>query len=222
MRLPSWLIMFKVFQSVFTCWSTGVWIKQNDPLRLHLKKNKKTETPVNHPECEPCVCVSHRCALPQEAGLLHPAGPSELLHVLTEVTLSTLGPHAGLAAPAPGPPAPRPPTQRLTARHPRTSQLQNQRQMGSTEVKGQTVSVWHHRDKTVREVLEKDPEKTKMAAWGRAAIFVWVGDQRWSHTHTKGWFLSFEHKCVQLCKCVCVCVSLPGAVLVAIQNVTSR
>ncbi len=75
-----------------------------------------------------CVCVSHRRALSQEAGLLHPAGPSELLHVLAEVTLSTLGPHAGLAAPAPRPPAPRPPAsppaQRLTARHPRTSQLQ--------------------------------------------------------------------------------------------------
>lgn len=74
-----------------------------------------------------CVCVTHRRALSQEAGLLHPAGPSELLHVLTEVTLPTLGPHAGLAAPAPRPPAPCPPAQRLTARHPRTSQLQPDR-----------------------------------------------------------------------------------------------
>lgn len=74
-----------------------------------------------------CVAMeTHRRALPQQAGLLHAAGPSELLHVLAEVTLSALGPHAGLAAPAPRPPAPRPPTQRLTARHPRTSQLQRE------------------------------------------------------------------------------------------------
>lgn len=68
------------------------------------------------------MCVSHRCALSQQAGLLHASGSSELLHVLAEVTLPTLRPHAGLAAAAPRPPASGPPAgpaaQRLTARHP--------------------------------------------------------------------------------------------------------
>lgn len=71
--------------------------------------------------------MSHRCTLSQQAGLLHASRSSKLLHVLTEVTLSALCPHTGLAAPAPRPPASCPPTsppaQRLTARHPRTSQL---------------------------------------------------------------------------------------------------
>lgn len=77
------------------------------------------------------VWWSHRRALSQEAGLLHAAGPSELLHVLAEVALAALRPHAGLAAPAPRPPAPRPPAgppaQRLTARHHRTSQLESEK-----------------------------------------------------------------------------------------------
>lgn len=76
------------------------------------------------------ACVSHRRALSQQAGLLHAAGPSELLHVLAEVTLATLCPHARLAAAASRPPAPcpaaSPPAQRLTARHPLTSQLETE------------------------------------------------------------------------------------------------
>lgn len=89
-----------------------------------------------------CVCVSHRCALSLQAGLLHPPRSAELLHVLTEVTLSALGPHAGLAAPAPGPSAPRPaarpPAQRLTARHPPTSQLHTERERDRETGQNQT------------------------------------------------------------------------------------
>lgn len=115
-----------------------------------------------------CVCMSHRCALSQQAGLLHAAGPSELLHVLAEMTLAALRPHAGLAAPAPRPPAPRPaaspPAQRLTARHPRTSQLQHTHRAGSQWSEGLHMA---------------SPGQT--ASWNKhggtrkpAAIFVWL------------------------------------------------
>lgn len=40
---------------------------------------------------------THRDALPHDAALLHPPRAPELLHVLAEVALSTLGPQAGLA-----------------------------------------------------------------------------------------------------------------------------
>lgn len=48
---------------------------------------------------------THRDALPHYAGLLHAARPSELLHVLAEVTLSTLGPEARFTLSAARPPA---------------------------------------------------------------------------------------------------------------------
>lgn len=49
--------------------------------------------------------LTHRDALSHNAGLLHATRPSELLHVLAEVTLSTLGPEARLALSAACPPA---------------------------------------------------------------------------------------------------------------------
>lgn len=43
--------------------------------------------------CVTCtMLMTHRDTLPHNAGLLHAPRPSELLHVLAEVTLSTLGP----------------------------------------------------------------------------------------------------------------------------------
>lgn len=65
-----------------------------------------------------------RYALSHDAGLLHPAWSTKLLHVLAEVALAALGPHTRLTAPAPCPPPPRA-SQRLTARHPLCIQLKH-------------------------------------------------------------------------------------------------
>lgn len=51
------------------------------------------------------VLLTHRNALPHNAGLLHAPWPTELLHILTEVTFSTLGSQARFALPAACPPA---------------------------------------------------------------------------------------------------------------------
>lgn len=48
----------------------------------------------------------YRNALSHNAGLLHASRPSKLLHVLAEVTLSTLSPEARLTLSAACPPAP--------------------------------------------------------------------------------------------------------------------
>lgn len=50
---------------------------------------------------------THSNTLPHDAGLLHTSRPSELLHVLAKVTLSTLSTEARLALSASRPPAPR-------------------------------------------------------------------------------------------------------------------
>lgn len=55
--------------------------------------------------CRPRHTYSY--ALPHDAGLLHPAGPPELLHVLAEVALSALCPQTRLALAASRPPPPR-------------------------------------------------------------------------------------------------------------------
>lgn len=72
-----------------------------------------------------CTGFIYRSALPEQTRLFHSARSTKLLHVFAEVALAALGPHAGLTASATCPSPPRPPSQRLTARHPLCIQLRN-------------------------------------------------------------------------------------------------
>lgn len=74
--------------------STEKWISTCQTLLLlHVQKT--------HSEQE-----THCNALPHDAGLLHAARPTKLLHVFTEVALSTLRPEARLTLPTASPPPP--------------------------------------------------------------------------------------------------------------------